>query len=73
MSVSKSDYIVIGDTEKYKDCLVYVCGTKEHAEKVLERMLNDPTETDLLHMQGHSNFRIEEVPKEDCWWRGYLD
>ena len=64
------DYVIIGDTDKYEGCLVCVTGsTLERANEVLNRMLNNPTEHDKRMMSGHTNFRIKEVPAEDCWWR----
>ena len=69
-----NDYIIIGDTENYKDCLVCVCGTSfERAQAELDRMLNNPTDNDKRIIRGHTNLRIEEVPEEDCWWNGKLD
>ena len=68
--MNNSDFIIVGDTEKYKGCLVFVAGrTEERANEVLERMLNNPTENDKRLMAGHTNFRIKEVPAKDCWWR----
>ena len=64
-----NEYIIIGDTEKYKDCLVYLCGTSlQHAQSVLHRMLNNPTEEDKNVMTRHKNLRIKEVVEKDCWW-----
>lgn len=69
-----SNYIIIGDTERFEDCLVCVCGEdKAHAEEVLERMINNPTENDKQLTKGHKNLRVKEVPEADCWWNGYLD
>lgn len=68
-----SDFVIVGDTDKYEGCLVCVCGTYDNANKILHRMLNNPTENDKKIMNGHSNLRIEEVPEEDCWWRGNCD
>ena len=63
------EYIIIGDTDKYKDCLVYVCGeSRENAERVLNRMLTDPTKDDLANLAKHNNLRVEEVESKDCWW-----
>ena len=62
-------YIIAGDTEQYKGCLILSCGSdKEQAEATLERMLSDPTENDKKLMEGHTNIRIEETDKKDCWW-----
>lgn len=70
-----NEYIIVGDTEKYDECLVTVCGAAyDDAVKVLERMTNTPTQNDLALMKGHTNLRIKEVEKEDCWWlQGGLD
>ena len=68
-----SDFIIVGDTEKYKECLVYVCFTKENAENILKRMLNNPTESDNVLMKRHTNLRVKEVPDESCWWRHGCD
>lgn len=58
------EYIIAGDTEKYKGCLIYCCGnSKETAEKRLNIILNDNKYTDK-----YTNIRIETVPKEECWW-----
>lgn len=66
------EYIIIGDTQNFKGCLIYVCSTnRAHAEKVLDRMLNNPNEQDLKVLQTHTNIRISEA--EDCWWNGKLD
>ena len=68
-----NDYVIVGDTEQYKGCLVCVCGTPDNAEKVLHRMLTNPNDNDKKLMQDHHNFRIEEVPEKDCWWHGNCD
>lgn len=68
------DYIIVGDTEKYQDCLVCVTGsTIERANEVLNRMLNNPTEHDKKMMYGHTNFRIEFVEEKYCWWNQNCD
>ena len=69
-----NEYIIVGDTEKYKGCLVTLCGTSlEHANKVLNRMVNNPSEHDKKISEGHTNLRIEEVEEKDCWWNHYHD
>lgn len=69
-----NEYIIIGDTAEYKNCLIYVCGTnRDWAEKVLHRMLTTPTERDKEILQTHSSLRVEEVLEEDCWWNDDLD
>ena len=70
----KGDYIIIGDTNEFKDCLVCVAGsTSERANELLNRMLNNPTDNDKRIMSGHTNFRIKFVEADNCWWNGYLD
>lgn len=65
-----SDYIIIGDTERFDGCLVCIAGkAKQSAEETLNRMLNNPTENDKRLMERHKNLRIEEIPEEKCWWR----
>ena len=68
--MNDSDFIIVGDTEYFKECLVFVAGkTYDEAEKCLKRMLENPTENDKRLMKGHSNFRIQEVEAAECWWR----
>lgn len=46
-----------------------VCrGDRNFAEKILQRMLNNPTQNDKRCMEGHINLRIKEVEEKDCWW-----
>ena len=64
-----NEYVIIGDTERYKDCLVYICGASlRNAKNILNRMLNEPTEYDAVLTEGHTNLRIKEVEEKDCWW-----
>lgn len=68
------EYIIKGDTERYKDCLVLVCGaSKPHAETVLSRLLNNPTDDDMRLIKDHKNLRIEEVEDKECWWNFNCD
>lgn len=68
------DYVIVGDTKEYEGCLVCIAGnTYEKANEVLNCMLNNPTENDKQLMRDHTNFRIEFVEEEDCWWHGNLD
>lgn len=63
------EYVIAGDTERHKDCLIRPVGEDlEHAQEVLERMLNNPDSNDLKLMEGHTNIRIEKTKKENCWW-----
>lgn len=62
-------YIIAGDTEQYKGCLILSCGSdKERAEQTLQRLLDDPDEHDKIMIEGYSNLRVEEAEKKDCWW-----
>lgn len=64
-----TEYTIVGDTEKYGTCLIYVCGkSKENAEKVLNRMLTAPIDNDKIVMKGMTNIRIHEEKSENCWW-----
>ena len=64
----------VGDSEKCEECLLY-CGFKEReqAERVLNRMLNNPTRGDEQIMRGKSNIRVQEVANKDCWWNYNCD
>ena len=66
-----SDYVIVGDTEQYDECLVCICYTYDNANTVLHRMLTNPTDNDKRLIEGHNNLRIAAVPEEDCWWRRY--
>ena len=68
-----NEYIIVGDTEKFGECLLYICGTKENAEKVLDRVINNPTEIDKKLTEGHTNLRIKEVEEKSCWWNYNCD
>lgn len=69
-----NEYIIVGDTENYKDCLIVVCGAdKELAETVLKRITENPTNNDKLLIRGYTNIRIEEITPEYCWWNDILD
>ena len=64
-----NEYVIIGDTEKYEDCLVFLCGTSyKHAENMLERLTNNPTEDDKKLIAEFTNLRIKEVEETNCWW-----
>ncbi len=63
-----SKYIVVGDTKRYKECLIYTCCSKEIAEEVLNRMKTNPTKDDLRFLETHSNLKVVEVKDESCWW-----
>lgn len=68
-----NDHVIVGDTNNFEGCLVCVCGTHDHAEEVLYRMLTNPNDNDKKLMEGHFNLRIEEVPEKDCWWQRGCD
>lgn len=69
----KGDYVIIGDAESHKDCLVCIVGNSyEEAVKALNRMLNNPNENDKRLMSGYTNLRIYFVEEKDCWWNEIL-
>ena len=62
-------YIIVGDTEKHKGCLIYpVCGDRGQAEEVLNRVLTNPTANDLRLIDGMTNIRIDTAEDKECWW-----
>ena len=68
-----AEYVIVHDvmgTDKYDGCLLYTCGKSlEHAEQVLDRILNNPNKYDLRNIKkGYTNFRIEKVEDNECWW-----
>ena len=68
------EYTIVADSNEHKGYLVYVCGRSlEFANKVLDRLLNNPDERDLELRKEFTNFRIEAVEDKDCWWHDYLD
>lgn len=72
--VHNLEYIIIGDTDRFSNCLVYVCGkSKENAENVLSRILTEPTEQDKRMLEEHKNLRVKEVQSEKCWWNHGCD
>ena len=63
------EYIIAGDTDRYEECLIYICGSsRENAEKILNRMLTNPNDNDKFVMQGHRNLRVIEIEGRDTWW-----
>lgn len=63
------EYIIVGDVSDGRTCLVSPVGTDlGWAEKVLDRMLNNPTFNDEQLTKGHTNLRIDKLAKEKCWW-----
>lgn len=63
------EYIIVGDTDEYKECLVMVgFRSKESTEKKIKQMLEDPTDNDKKLIEGHTNLRAKKVVSKDCWW-----
>lgn len=55
-------YIIVGDTKEHKACLIcVVCGGKEYAEKLLERMKKAQTDRDKEILKTHTNLRIKQA------------
>ena len=68
------EYVIVGDTESYKNCLICVCGgNKAHAEQTIDRILNNPTEYDQMMIKGHTNIRLEKCERENGWWHWGCD
>ena len=62
-------YIIVGDTEKFKDCLVHICHTsKDEALKLLHRFITAPTEEDKRNIGQCFNLRLESTDGVSCWW-----
>lgn len=62
-------YVIVGDTEKIKGCLVCPIGEeKEKAEKRLKQIISNPSENDEKLIKGHSNLRIGSIKSYDAWW-----
>lgn len=64
------EFIIVGDTEKFDDCLVKVLGkiSKQEAEAKLKAFVEAPTENDKRLAERHSNFKIKAIEDEACWW-----
>lgn len=62
-------FIIAGDTDEYKDCIVMTFYNEGDAIMTLNRMLSNPTELDKRLIHGYKNLRVEKVSTEDCWWR----
>lgn len=57
-----SEFIIVGDTAMYQECLVRLAGADyERAKEILEEVKREGKE-------GHTNFKIKEVADKDCWW-----
>jgi hypothetical protein len=58
-----TEYIIVGDTARYKECLVYIGGrTMEQAQKMLEQAKQDE------HFKNHTNFQIKTTESKENWW-----
>ena len=65
--IISADYVINGEVCR---CLVALAGvTMEHAEEVLDRMVNNPTENDKRLIKSGKNLEIEYLEGKDCWWR----
>ena len=72
--VNMKEYLIVGDTKNHKDCLIYRCGNnQEYAERVLDRLLNNPNDDDKFASKGHFNIRLKEVNSSECWWNDTRD
>ena len=64
------NYIIVGDTAEFTDCLITVCYSEENARETLGRMLTNPNDNDRRSMEGVTNLRIEV--SEGGWWNDPL-
>ena len=68
------EYIIQGLHSEYGWCLVYTCGIDlDHANTVLDKMLNNPTDNDKHLMKDMTEFRVKKVKGKDCWWNQNCD
>ena len=67
-------YHIMADFEicgKIRNCLIYGWMTgEEKAKEVLDRILNNPTEQDLMNTRGATNLHIETDTETPWWWEG---
>lgn len=62
------EYIVIGDYENHKGCLIYTCGVnRERAQRAFE------TAKLLPEYENYTNIRIEEIESKGAWWNQNCD
>ncbi len=64
----EEEFVIVGDSKKFKGCLITTCGTKQRAEEVLERMLTAPTRNDKLLIGDCTNLRIKGCDPKKSWW-----
>lgn len=63
-----TEWIIVGDFGKLGECLIRPAGTKQDAEKLLDRMLTNPNDNDKRLMKDAQNLRIKEVESAKAWW-----
>lgn len=64
-------YVIVGDTERCKGCLVIAFKgnwTREKAEDELQRLLVSTDEMDKRAIAGHTNLRVKSTEPEKEWW-----
>ena len=67
--IDMDEYIIVGDSPNFNECLIYTCGTdKELAEDYLDRILNYPTENDKKATENMTNIKIKKVSSGAAWW-----
>lgn len=68
------EFIIVGDTEKYKECLIFTCGKKlDRAKEVLQECLDGADPHTKHACEGHTNLHIKRVKTANAWWHGNLD
>lgn len=64
-------YVIVGDTEQYKECLVIALKgnwTKEQAEARLQKLLASTDKMDKKAIAGHTNLKVKSVEAKKEWW-----
>lgn len=56
------EYIIIGDTDQFKDCLICLAGRDgSHAEQIRLGVITSQSDR-------YSNIRVKKVKSSECWW-----
>ena len=68
-------FVIAGDTENYKDCLVRVlyAGNREQAEQMFQRFMNSTDNYDIKLKNKFTNIRVECTDPANEWWNDKTD
>lgn len=67
----RTEYIIVGRRPDTVDdyCLISPVGKdKDNAEKILERMIENPDPHDVKLIGRLVDLKLEEVVSKECWW-----